>query len=101
MERPDSINYSWKYVTADECLSTGACELVYAKLTPATAAGSATLYNGENDKGVKIIELNTGGLYNCECAPPVPIYCRRGLYVGSTSTIDGVLVIWRELGRSS
>lgn len=94
----DSINYSWKYITADECLSNGACELVYAKLTPAAAAGSAILYNGENDKGDKITELNTAGLTNCECSPPVPIYCRRGLYVGSVTTVDGILVLWRELG---
>lgn len=95
----DSKEYSWKCVAGDEILSHGPCEFVYAKLTPTALAGSAILYDGENVKGKKIIELNTGGLFNCECAPPVPVYCRRGLYVGSTATIDGVLVIWRELPR--
>jgi len=96
----ESKKYSWKYVTADELLSHGACEFIYAKLTPTTLAGSAILYDGENANGEKIIELNSGGLYNMECSPPVPVDCRRGLYVGSTSTIDGVLIIWRELGHA-
>lgn len=95
----ESKEYSWKCVAADELLSHGPCEFIYAKLTPATEAGSAILYDGENALGKKILELNTGGLYNMECAPPVPVYCRLGLYVGSTSTIDGILVIWRELGH--
>jgi len=99
MDHLDSINYSWKYVTGDEQLSTGACELVYARLTPAAKAGSAILYNGENDQGDKIVELNTADLHNCECSPPVPVYCRRGLYVGSVTTVDGILIIWREIGR--
>lgn len=99
-----SIEYSWKYVTADELLSHGRCEFLYAKLTPKTEAGYAILYDGENTLGKKIIKLHTGGLYNQECSPPVPVYCRRGLYIDVTTdddalSVDGVLVIWRELGH--
>lgn len=94
----ESKEYSWKYVTADELLTPNPCELIYAKLTPTTDVGSAILYNGESVTGREIVKLAAGGLYNCECAPPVPVYCGRGLYVGSTSTIDGILVIWRESG---
>jgi len=101
VEQVESKDYSWKYVTADELLSHGECELVYARLTPATEAGSAILYDGENATGKKILEMNNGGLYNCECSPLVPLFCRRGLYVGSTSTIDGILVVWRELGHKA
>lgn len=95
----DSKEYSWKYVTVDELLSHGPCELVYARLTPDTLAGYARLYAGENDTAEEIVELASSGLFNCECAPPVPIFCRRGLYIGKTSSIDGVLVVWRELPR--
>jgi len=94
---PKSKEYSWKYIVADEILSLQPCELVYARLTSATAAGSAIFYDGENATGEKILELATGGLYNCEVAPPVPIYCRKGLYVGSVTTVDGILVQWREI----
>lgn len=93
----ESKEYSWKYVTADELLSKGPCELIYAKLTPATDVGSAIFYDGENATGKKILELATSQLYNCEVAPCVPIYCRRGLYIGTVTTVDGILVMWREL----
>lgn len=98
----ESKDYSWKCVTADELLSKMPCEFVYAKLTPAETDASweayATLYDGENILGKKIVKLHTGGLYNQHCAPPVPIYCRRGLYI-TVSAVDGVLVQWRELGQ--
>lgn len=95
----ESKQYSWKYVTGSELLSHGACEFIYAKLVSATDIGEATLYDGENTLGKEIVRLHTGGNWNCECAPPVPIYCRRGLYLVELATIDGVLVIWREIGH--
>ena len=93
----ESKEYSWRWVTADVLLSRRACELVYAKLTPATAAGLCIFYDGENANGEEIIQLETGGLYNCEFAPPKPIYCRRGLYVGTVTTVEGIFVQWREI----
>ncbi len=99
----DSKEYSWKCVTADELLSHGRCDFLYAKLTPAetdngTWEAYATLYDGENTLGKKIIKLHTGDRYNQECTPHMPIYCRRGLYI-TVSAVDGVLVVWRELGH--
>ena len=95
----DSKEYAWKYVTADELLCPTACDFIYAKLVGKEAAGEANLYDGENTLGKQIVRLDSGGLWNCECSPPVPVYCRRGLYLGDTATdtvtIDGVLVIWR------
>lgn len=94
----ESKAYSWKWVTAAELLSHGACEFLYARLTITDTSGSATLYDGENDKGTVIVELVSGGDYNCEANPCVPIYCRRGLYIGKFTTAR-VLVQWRELGH--
>lgn len=94
----ESKQYSWKWVTADELLSHGACEFLFCRLTADTEAGSAILYDGENAAGTQILKIATGGLYNAECRPPVPIYCRRGLYVGSLTTAE-ILVQWRELGH--
>ena len=93
----DSIEYSWKYVTGDELLSHGECELIYAKLVSAADVGSAILYDGENANGEKIVELATSGLYTCELSPRCPVYCRRGLYVGTVTSVDGIFIQWREL----
>lgn len=99
MEGRGSKEYSWKWVDTDKTLlSHGSCDFLYAKLTPDSEAGSCILYDGENDNGETIVELRTSGLYNCEANPCVPIYCRRGLYVGSL-TDAGVLVQWRERGH--
>lgn len=99
MEMPESSKLSWKYVTANELLSHGACELLYARLTGATDAGIAILYDGENAQGTQIIELNSGGLWNCDFQPTEPVYCRRGLFVGGVTTVDGVFVQWRNLSH--
>lgn len=90
--------YSWAWVTADQLLSHGQCELVYACFTGDTDAGSFILYDGENANGRIIVTKKTGGLYNCEFSPRKPVYCRRGLFVGSLTTGD-VFIQWRELGE--
>lgn len=94
----ESKEYSWAWVGAARLLSKGACELLYAKLTPDAAAANVTLYDGENTTGEVIVTLRTSGLFNCECNPCRPLYCRKGLYVG-TPTDGDVLLQWRELGQ--
>lgn len=95
----DSKVYSWKWVVAAELLSHGPCEFLYARLTPTLAAnvGEVTLYDGESVLGNIIVILGAQFRTNSECNPPVPIYCREGLFMGAPITADGVLVIWREL----
>lgn len=93
----ESKEFSWKWVTADELLSRRACELVYARLTPATDAGLCILYNGENADGEVIEQLETAGMNNCEFYPAKPVYCGRGLYVGTVTTVKGIFVQWREI----
>jgi len=86
--------YSWKYVTDAELLCLGACDFLYAKLTPDATVADVTLYDGEDSNGEKICKIAAAGLYNNEVSPPVGLYCRRGLYVGTITTGD-VLVVWR------
>lgn len=96
----DSKEYSWKWVTADELLSHGPCELLYALFIPSAAAtATATLYDGENTSGTKIVEFRTAESKQAELAPPEPIYCRLGLYVDAIANAKGVFVQWRELGH--
>jgi len=93
-EEWDAKEYSWKWVTDAELLSRGACDLIYAKFTPDTDVGNVTLYNGEDGNAEVIIKLLTAGAYNCEFSPRRPVYCRRGLYIGTITTGD-VFVQWR------
>lgn len=93
-EERDSKEYSWKWVGAAELLCKVACDLVYAKLVSDTDVGNGTLYNGEDDSGEAIIKLATAYIINMEIAPPKPIYCPRGLYVGTLTSCD-IFVMWR------
>ena len=94
----DAKQWSWKWITVSELLCRGACDFLYAKLTPDAAAGGTTLRDGEDANGTIIAVMLTAGAYNCEVSPRRPIYCRKGLFVDEITTA-GVLVQWRE--RSS
>ena len=93
----ESKKYSWKWLTADELLSHGPCELVFAMLTSASAAATATLYNGENTTGQVIVVLEATTNISQQIHVPQGIYCERGLYVDVDSNATGILVQWREL----
>lgn len=95
----ESKDYSWKFVTADELLSHGACELVYAYLSADAVNADTILYDGENTTGKQIVNLENGDKHGAVFNPPRPVYCRRGLYIDIAATnVDGVFVMWRELG---
>lgn len=93
-----SKEYSWKWLTADELLSHGACELCQIVFSGSTKGSQVTPYDGENTLGKKI------GIFEAQASPSLPIrfdppiYCRRGLYIDVGSYFNGVLVVWRELG---
>lgn len=93
----DSKEISWAWVTADRLLSHGPCELLHAHLVVSSANGRARLYDGENTSGDEIIRLTSAAKTGLQFHPKEPIYCRRGLYVGDTSHLEGVFVQWREL----
>ena len=93
----ESEKYSWIWVTKNTLLSTSACELISAHLVP-DAAGTSTaiIYNGQNTHGEIIISFRGNGGYHTPFQPPVPVYCRGGLYVVITSNVRGILVQWRN-----
>ncbi len=96
----ESIEYSWKWVTADELLSHGPCELVYA-LFIASGGGTATttLFNGEDNTGETIVAFRSAQSTQSVFKPPKPIYCQSGLYVDVIAIPKGVFVQWREIGK--
>ena len=96
----ESKEYSWKWVTADELLSHGACELLYALFIPSDAAtATAIVYNGENTSGDIVVSFRGAESRQSVFSPKAPVYCRRGLYVDCGSNTRGVFVQWRELGH--
>lgn len=101
MEKVDSKEYSWEWVTADRLLSLGPCELVYAIVYGTGTYG--TLYDGENTSGKVIATVQTEAAAHAPLSPKAPIYCSRGLYLDITVSDagDGFLVQWRELGHKA
>ena len=95
----DSKSYSWKWVTADEILSHGPCELLHVLFIPSSSAtATATIYDGEDTNGTVIVAFRTAQSRQAELKPPRPIYCRRGLYVDDIANTKGVFVQWKGLG---
>lgn len=95
----ESEEYSWKWVTADELLSHGRCELIYAFCCPNDAEPEAYLYDGESTSGDKLFRFVGSTKRNIPFSPKAPVYCRRGLYVDIGKDIEGIFVQWRELGH--
>jgi hypothetical protein len=85
----DSKEYSWTWVTASQLLTDLECELVYALLVP--------IYNGTGTTGDVVTYLVSAVATQQPFSPPVPIYCRKGLYITKGSATTGVLVVWRHL----
>lgn len=100
MEPVESKQYSWAWVTADRLLSHGPCELLQAHLVVSGGNGTVTLYDGENTSGDIILKMQAAAKTGLQFHPKEPIYCRRGLYVGSSASLTGVFVQWRELPGS-
>ena len=100
MDEVESKAYSWKWITADELLSHGACELLYALLIPsASATSTATIYDGEDINGEVVVAFRTAQSNQADFSPAKPIYCRRGIFVDTIANVLGVFVQWRELGH--
>lgn len=96
----ESKEYSWAWVTADELLSHGACELCYAvAVSDGGAIENTAIYDGESTNGTLVINFNSGVKAEIPLTPKEPIYCRRGLYVDIGENTEGVFVQWRELGH--
>lgn len=93
----ESKDYSWAWVTADRCLAKGSCELIYAQNVPTGATVTSILYDGTDANGQEIIGLNASSADNTTFNPPVPVYCKRGLYVARGTAVTGVFVMWRNL----
>lgn len=99
MEQVESKAYSWKWVTASELLSHGACELLCAFVTPSKPQAEVDIYDGENTSGDFLTRMETSSQCCLPFLPKQPVYCRRGLYINIIKGTMGIFVQWRELGH--
>lgn len=99
MEPGDSKAWAWKYVTADEILCQGACELSCILLTAKTAACVVNIYNGVDANGRKICKFkalaNRSDYFHFEHE----VYCEIGLYIDVDANTDGLFVHWRPVPK--
>lgn len=92
----ESQDYSWAWVTADQLVSHGPCDLIYAFCVPDDTEPEGYVYDGENTNGDKIFRFTGSSKRGIPFSPPIPIYCRRGLYIDIGKDIEGILIQWRE-----
>ncbi len=96
----DSKAFSRKWVTADEILAKGPCEILYALFIPSSSAtATATLFNGLDTTSETIVAFRTAQSRQSEFRPPEPVYCEHGLFVDAIANAKGVFVQWRNLPR--
>lgn len=93
----ESKEYSWAWVTVSRLLTAKECELVYAHLVPSGAETGTIIYDGESASGDIVTYLVSTTVDGKEFKPPVPIYCRKGLYITKGSATTGIFVQWRNL----
>jgi hypothetical protein len=93
----ESKKYNWAWVTVDTCLTQRPCELVYANLVVSAGSTDSALYDGADTNGDKIVALKSAAVTNMAFQPPVPIYCKKGLFVDVGTSVTGILVQWRNL----
>ena len=98
-ELRESIEYSWAFVTADRILTTGPCELLCVVVVPSGATTDAAIYDGVDANGQLITTLPAAAITFRQFSPRVPVYCREGLFVTFGTSVTGIFVQWRELGR--
>jgi hypothetical protein len=93
----NSKDYSWAWVTADRKLTDRESELVAAYLVCSAASTGSVIYDGSDTGGDKVIGLEGALAITWGFTPPVPIYCRKGIFVDVGTNVTGILVQWRNL----
>ena len=85
---------SWRWLTKAGVISRTRCKLKGLVVTPSAADATCTVYNGESDKDPVAFTVLLGTKDTKSYMFPDGLELERGLYVGSFTSITGVLVIW-------
>jgi hypothetical protein len=97
MEKIDSREISWRFVTVDTRLEVGECELLCAYLVASGATTDTHIYDGTDTTGEKIVTLVSAAATGHMFKPKEPVFCSMGLYIDVGTDVTGVLVQWRKL----
>lgn len=93
----ESLEYSWKWVTASEILSLRPCELCCVMLTAMTDIGQVNLYDGHNTNGERIAIIECLQNRSQMFCPHHHVPCRKGLYIERVKNVFGAFVMWKEV----
>lgn len=96
-EEEKAIDYSWRWITASQMLSSTACELCTLIATPDGNNAVVSIYDGENASGTLMAELRILANRSVPFTIHHHAYCRRGLYIVLDAHVDGVFVQWKPL----
>ena len=97
VEECKCIEYSWKWVTADELLSLRPCELCQVILTCANGNCNMKVYDGENETGTYVVRLKALINRSVNMGIHDHVYLRRGLFVTLDGNCLGAFVQWLEV----
>lgn len=91
----DKSDTQWRYLTADDVVAIGECELLYAYLVVSGASTDSAIYDGTGTGGKKIADLKSAVVTGHEFKPPRPIRCQVGIYVDVGTSVSGIFVQYR------
>jgi hypothetical protein len=88
---------AWRWVTTAQAISDRPVKLVALVVTPSNTNSEVVLYDGDNTSSPQIMSAFLAIKVTQCVLLGVGIKTHRGLYVGSLTSITGVLVVWEEL----
>lgn len=84
----------WTWITAAQVITKKPCKLLGLVVTPSAINAEVKVYDGEGDTDPQILSVFLATKDSREYNFPGGIKTDRGLYIGSFTTITGVLVRW-------
>lgn len=84
----------WEWITAARIISHKPVRLLALTITPSNTNAELTLYDGENTTAPVIVTLFTAVKVSWPFCFHHKLQTSRGLYIGSFTSITGVLVHW-------
>lgn len=84
----------WRWATVAQVITNKPCKLLGLVVTPSAVNAEVKVYDGENTTAPPILEVFLATKDTLELNFPGGIKTDRGLYIGSFTSITGVLIRW-------
>ena len=85
---------TWRWTTVAQVLTKKPCNLLGLVVTPSAANAELKVYDGEGNTDPIILEVFLANKHSRQYNFPGGVKTDRGLYIGSFTSITGVLVRW-------